>query len=67
MQGKITKVLNMKAAEILGMVEEAAGTRMFEERKDKAMKTMTKKDKKVEEIESVCLTNTISERGMLMF
>jgi len=43
----------MKPAEILGMVEEAAGTRMFEERKDKAMKTMTKKDKKVEEIESV--------------
>lgn len=53
MQGKITKVLNMKPAEILGMVEEAAGTRMFEERKDKATKTMTKKDKKVEEIESV--------------
>ena len=55
MQGKITKVLNMKPAEILGMVEEAAGTRMFEERKDKAMKTMTKKDKKVEELESVRL------------
>lgn len=35
------------------MVEEAAGTRMFEERKDKAMKTMAKKDKKVEELESV--------------
>ncbi|RSH76747.1 Structural maintenance of chromosomes protein 2 [Apiotrichum porosum] len=53
MQGKITKVLNMKPAEILGMVEEAAGTRMFEERKDKAVKTMTKKDKKVEEIENL--------------
>lgn len=55
MQGKITKVLNMKPAEILGMVEEAAGTRMFEERKEKAVKTMAKKDKKVEEIESVSL------------
>lgn len=54
MQGKITKVLNMKPAEILGMVEEAAGTRMFEERKDKAIKTMAKKDKKVEEIKAVC-------------
>ena len=53
MQGKITKVLNMKPAEILGMVEEAAGTRMFEERKEKAVKTMAKKDKKVEEIESL--------------
>lgn len=55
MQGKITKVLNMKPQEILGMVEEAAGTRMFEERKDKALKTMTKKDKKVDEIKSVSL------------
>jgi structural maintenance of chromosome 2 len=27
MQGKITHVLNMKANQILGMVEEAAGTR----------------------------------------
>lgn len=53
MQGKITKVLNMKPQEILGMVEEAAGTRMFEERKEKALKTMAKKDKKVAEIKSV--------------
>ena len=53
MQGKITKVLNMKPAEILGMVEEAAGTRMFEERKDKAKKTMGKKEKRVQEITSL--------------
>jgi structural maintenance of chromosome 2 len=50
MQGRITKVLNMKATEVLAMIEEASGTRMFEERKDKAFKTMSKKDKKVEEI-----------------
>lgn len=62
MQGKITKVLNMKPAEILGMVEEAAGTRMFEERKEKAMKTMAKKDKKVEEIESVSIRIHRQER-----
>ena len=49
MQGRITKVLNMRPQEILGMIEEAAGTRMFEERKDKARKTMAKKEKKVEE------------------
>lgn len=53
MQGKITKVLNMKPPEILGMVEEAAGTRMFEDRKDKALKTIAKKDKKVEELNNV--------------
>ncbi|KAH7101636.1 condensin complex subunit SMC2 [Auriculariales sp. MPI-PUGE-AT-0066] len=58
MQGRITKVLNMKPQEILGMVEEAAGTRMFEERKDKAKKTMSKKEKKVEEI-SLDLENEI--------
>ena len=38
MQGKITKVLNMKPLEILSLIEEAAGTRTFEERKDKAQK-----------------------------
>ncbi|KAI0631723.1 condensin complex subunit SMC2 [Trametes polyzona] len=50
MQGRITKVLNMKPQEILGMVEEASGTRMFEERKEKAFKTIAKKEKKVQEI-----------------
>ena len=50
MQGRITKVLNMRPQEILGMVEEASGTRMFEERKEKAKKTMGKKEKRVEQI-----------------
>jgi len=43
----------MRPPEILGMVEEAAGTRMFEERKDKAKKTMSKKEKKVQEFKSM--------------
>ncbi|KAH8592936.1 RecF/RecN/SMC N terminal domain-containing protein [Bisporella sp. PMI_857] len=50
MQGRITKVLNMKPVEILAMIEEAAGTRMFEDRRDKAFKTMAKKEMKVTEI-----------------
>ena len=41
MQGRITKVLNMKPIEILGMLEEAAGTRMYESKKEAAMKTLT--------------------------
>lgn len=53
MQGKITKVLNMKPSEILSLIEEAAGTRTFEERKDKAKKTMAKKDTKLAEIRSL--------------
>ena len=40
----------MKAVEILSMIEEAAGTRMFEDRRDKAFKTMNKKEMKVQEI-----------------
>lgn len=50
MQGRITKVLNMKPVETLAMIEEAAGTRMFEDRRDKAFKTMAKKEMKVQEI-----------------
>ena len=50
MQGRITKVLNMKPPEILSMIEEAAGTRMFEAKKETALKTIEKKQQKVEEL-----------------
>jgi len=53
MQGRITKVLNMKPDEILGMVEEAAGTRMYENKKNTAIKTIQKKQMKVDEINSI--------------
>lgn len=53
MQGKITKVLNMKPAEILALIEEAAGTRTFEDRKEKAQKTMAKKEAKLLEIRNL--------------
>jgi structural maintenance of chromosome 2 len=53
MQGKITKVLNMKPSEILSLIEEAAGTKMFEDRKDKAEKTMAKKETKLQEIRAL--------------
>lgn len=43
----------MRPPEILGLIEEAAGTRMYEERKDKARKTMSKKEKRVQEITSL--------------
>jgi len=53
MQGRITKVLNMKPPEILGLIEEAAGTRMFEAKKVSAQKTIEKKQGKVEELSKV--------------
>jgi len=53
MQGRITKVLNMNPEEILGLIEEAAGTRMYEDRKNASQKRMAKKDDKVKEINRV--------------
>ena len=47
------QVLNMKPPEILGMLEEAAGTRMYETKKDAALRTLEKKQVKVAEIEKV--------------
>ncbi|RMX39519.1 hypothetical protein pdam_00006145, partial [Pocillopora damicornis] len=53
MQGRITKVLNMKPPEILSMIEEAAGTRMYESKKLSAQRTIEKKDSKLQEIETI--------------
>jgi structural maintenance of chromosome 2 len=43
----------MKPVEILGMVEEAAGTRMYETKRVAALKTIDKKQAKVDELNSV--------------
>ena len=45
----------MKPPEILGMLEEAAGTRMYESKKEAALRTLEKKQVKVEEINKVSL------------
>jgi len=53
MQGRIDGVVKMKPLELLSMLEEAAGTRMFEQKKQDAITLMQKKDKKIEEITNV--------------
>uniref|UniRef100_A0A8R1TJ54 Structural maintenance of chromosomes protein n=1 Tax=Onchocerca volvulus TaxID=6282 RepID=A0A8R1TJ54_ONCVO len=53
MQGRITKVLNMKPMEIVGMIEEAAGTRMYEAKKQSAVRTIEKKEGKMAEIKQL--------------
>jgi structural maintenance of chromosome 2 len=53
MQGKITQVLNMKPQQILGLVEEAAGTSLYENRKNKALKAIEGKDSKLIQNEQV--------------
>lgn len=64
MQGRITKVLNMKPPEILSMIEEAAGTRLYESKKEAAQRTIEKKDAKLREIDMVLkedITPTLSK------
>ncbi|XP_009068602.1 PREDICTED: structural maintenance of chromosomes protein 2, partial [Acanthisitta chloris] len=53
MQGQITKVLNMKPPEILAMIEEAAGTRMYETKKTIAERTIENKESKLESIRRI--------------
>ncbi|KAH8738929.1 SMC2 protein [Cryptosporidium ryanae] len=50
MQGRITKVINMKPKELLSMIEEAAGTRMYETKKQQSLKLIEKKNSKLNEI-----------------
>lgn len=50
MQGKVTQVVNMKPIEVLGLLEEAAGTSIYEMKKESALKTIKKKENKLEEI-----------------
>lgn len=60
-QGYITKVLSMKPKEILSLLEEAAGTRMYDDRRDKALRTLTKKELKVQELNGL-LTDEIGPK-----
>ena len=43
----------MKPPEILSMIEEAAGTRMYEAKKQQAEKTIEKKDARLKEINDI--------------
>ena len=63
MQGRITKVLNMKPIETLGMIEEAAGTKMFEMKKQNALATIKKKEAKraeIQKVTAICTSPSLS-------
>ncbi|KAI1305928.1 Structural maintenance of chromosomes protein 2 [Halotydeus destructor] len=51
MQGRITKVLNMKPHEILSMVEEATGASRFELKKKASYDKIAKKQKELNEVD----------------
>ncbi|KAH0794325.1 structural maintenance of chromosomes protein 2-1-like [Histomonas meleagridis] len=59
MQGRITEVLNMKPNEILGLIEEAAGIRMFEDKKEDSLKTLERKQRQLDEIDKIINENLI--------
>ncbi|CAH8286890.1 unnamed protein product, partial [Schistosoma margrebowiei] len=59
MQGRITKILNMKPPEILSLLEEAASTKLYENKKEAALKTIERKDSKLREIDRI-LTEDIN-------
>lgn len=61
MQGKITQVLSMNVTEVLSLIEEAAGTRTFEERKERARRTISRKDTKLSEIKTL-LENVVEPK-----
>lgn len=47
------QVLNMKPPEILALLEEASGTKMFEKKKQLSQKQMDKKEARLQEIDKV--------------
>ena len=50
MQGRVTKVINMKPVEILGLIEEAAGTSLYQHKREQAINLVKRKDLKIAEI-----------------
>ncbi|WIA36579.1 hypothetical protein OEZ86_007870 [Tetradesmus obliquus] len=59
MQGRVTKIMNMKPHEILSLLEEASGTKLYERKKDAAMKTLAKKQTKLDEIDELMNTELL--------
>uniref|UniRef100_A0A7E4ZVI2 Structural maintenance of chromosomes protein n=1 Tax=Panagrellus redivivus TaxID=6233 RepID=A0A7E4ZVI2_PANRE len=53
MQGRIGKVLSMSPSEIVAMVEEAVGVRMYEAKKNNCLRTIEKKQIKLNEITTI--------------
>jgi structural maintenance of chromosome 2 len=53
MQGRVTKVINMKPMEILGLIEESAGISLYQTKKEQTINLIKKKDAKLVEINKI--------------
>jgi structural maintenance of chromosome 2 len=65
MQGRIRKVLDMKPSEILGLIEEAAGIRMFEDKKEDSLRIIEQKERKISEIAHI-IKDEVFERLLVL-
>eukprot|EP00912_Choanoflagellata_sp_UC4_P001945 UC4_evm1s1248 len=52
-QGQINKVSKMSPKEVVSLLEEAAGTRMYNDKKERAERTIQRKEAKLQEISSI--------------
>lgn len=57
MQGRVTKVINMKPIEVLGLIEEAAGTSLYQMKREQAQNHIKKKDLKLLEINNILVSD----------
>lgn len=61
MQGRVTKVINMKPKEVLGLIEEAAGISLYQTKKEQTLQLIQKKDGKLAEIERVLAEEVVPQ------
>lgn len=61
----MAQIMNMKPPEILSLLEEASGTKLYERKKDSAMKTLAKKQTRLEEIDEVCVCLCMGRQHVL--
>ena len=59
MQGRVTKVINMKPSEILSLIDEASGVSMYQSKRQQSTDLIKKKDLKIAE------TNNILENEVI--
>jgi structural maintenance of chromosome 2 len=57
LQGRIRKVLDMKPPEILGLIEESTGIRLFKDKKEESLKTLEKTQIQIDEINRILDTD----------
>ncbi|CAK80576.1 unnamed protein product (macronuclear) [Paramecium tetraurelia] len=55
-QGRITKIINLKPQELISMLEETAGTSLYNEKKREAQKLIQKKEEKLKQVNEIIET-----------